>query len=141
MLSTYRGLSDKTSWDYIHVSGGMNNSVELVSNTMSEYQTLINEINQNKKSGAKLIIHQMTPALNAARWVGNETLYNAIQDSIAGIGPNAVNGADYVDTNIFTGELNDGAGSMKTIYDNGDHVHPNFAGAKIGAGIYNTYHV
>lgn len=129
-LAVWNAYANKTDHDIIIIQVGLNNMGANISDTLSQYQNLVNTVNSTKKAGAKVFISCMLPCKQ--RWVdlgmmpGAQSnwvaLNNAIMTTITGV--NKRN--DY-----HVSLLDDGSGNLAAAYDCGDHIHENLAGAEI----------
>lgn len=134
---------NKALYDWIVVEIGLNDvdPSEAASVALSRYQTLINNINSNKKSSCKIIVSCMTPCRQRLIDVYGETdgvtSYNkwlAMNSAIMGSGVNSITGVDYrIDKHVLY--LKDASGNLKAEYDTGDHVHENNTARAIIASV------
>lgn len=136
--------ANRATYDWIYVQIGLNDLdyTESAATALARYQTLINTINADKKSGAIVIVGTMLPP--KARLIAiygatnGATAYTKWQDmntAIMGSGANAITGVDYrVDGH--TEAMNDGNGNLSPVYGIGaaDGIHENDAGRKVIAG-------
>ena len=128
-LTAWNNHSLKTKYDYIIIQIGLNDMNTNISTTLSNYQNLINQVNLTKKQSAIVFISCMLPCKQRfidlglvngqSNWVA---LNNAIMTSITGVNKR---------NNYHVPLLDDGNGNLKAIYDCGDHIHENQAGADI----------
>jgi hypothetical protein len=98
--------------------------------TIARYQDLVNTINAGKKAEARVVTATLTPLKSTliAEWgpVDGLTGYNhwlAMNAAITGTGGNPVTGM-VASVNEHTDLITED-GSLKSIYDCGDHIHEN----------------
>lgn len=137
----------KANYDWIVVEVGLNDLdwTEAASVALGRYQTLIDSINANKKTTAKIVVASMTPCkqrlINVLGPTNGATAYQKWLDmntAIMGGGANAITGVDYR-TSIHTEALNDGTGNLALIYEipgTVDGIHETNAARKIIAESY-----
>ena len=129
-LTVWNNDTNKATYDIIIIQVGLNGMTSSTATAISDYQSLINKINTDKKIGAKVYISCMLPckqrfvdlsmATGQSNWVALNT---AIMDSTF----TGVDGRN----NYHVALLDDGVGNLAAAYDCGDHIHENQAGADI----------
>lgn len=136
----------KQSFDYILNLNGNNiiSYLSPIATSSEKYQTLMNNLIEDKRSDCKIICGTLTPAQSAyvAIYPGKdaEILANrqAMNEAIKGLGDNSVTGQDLLITSQTT-DMDDGAYSLKQIYQiPADTLHPNEAGRQVIATAFLT---
>lgn len=127
-LTKWNALTDKLSYDLVFIQIGLNDYPNSLATNISNYQNMVNTIRSGIHADALIIIAKMIPVKNAmavpveanqAKWVG-------LNAAIAGEGATPITGVDGRVT-AHVPILDDGAGSLKTIYvtQSFDPVHEN----------------
>jgi len=135
--------ANKATYDWVVIQVGLNdlNPAESAATALGRYQTMVNTINSDKKTGAQIIAVTMTPCkerLTDLYGAGGPTSYAKWQDmntAISGGGASPIAGVTYHVT-THTTTLNDGSGNLAATYDTGDHIHENNAARAIIACEY-----
>lgn len=126
-LTEWNNYSEKQNIDIIIVQVGLNDLNQSSSTIIANYQALIDQINATRKPGAKVVISCMSPAReNLSAWPNGYSNWLALNNAIM----TTITGADYRN-DYHVSIMSDGNGNLKSIYDCGDHVHENQAGADV----------
>lgn len=136
--------SERGNYDWIIVEVGLNDldPTESAATALARYQRLIDTINAQKKSSAKVLVATMTPVkqrmIDFYGATDGATAYQKwldMNNAIMGGQPNKITGVDYR-INNHTDAISDGNGNLATKYDMGDGVHENNAARAIIAAAY-----
>lgn len=138
--------ANKAQYDWIIVQIGLNDVGYTLPDAtiIGRVQDLVDQINTDKKAGAKLIIATMTPAHQ--RWIDLFGAVNgptahaqwaAVNEAIKGNGATPVT---WVDSRLsaHTDALGDVDGYLLPAYDHGDHIHENNPGRQVIAAVWHS---
>lgn len=132
--------ADKLLLDYVIVEVGLNdlNPAVATATTIAAYQDLIDTIRAGVSSSCLIMLQTMTPCYERFADVGydptlGQAKWVAVNDAIMGRGSSPITGAD-IREEAHTIALSmdvSGNAALATIYDNGDHIHPNKYGRSV----------
>jgi hypothetical protein len=129
--AAWEGDANRALYDWIVVEVGLNDLdyTESAATALARYQRLVDTINAQKKTGAKILVSTMTPCkqrlIDLYGGTNGLVAYQKwldMNNAISGGLPGKITGVDYRISN-HTIALNDGTGNMLPVYDLGDGVH------------------
>lgn len=129
-LNIWSNDPSKLLYDWVIIQVGLNDMMPNdAQGIIDNYQNLVNVVKSTSKESCKVIVSCMLPCKQ--RWIDLgwiygqqnwEALNNAIMTTIANVDGRI---------NQHVAILDDGEGNLKSIYDTGDHIHENLAGAQV----------
>lgn len=135
----WNAMSDRSQFDSVVIQVGLNDLApgESAATALARLQAFVDDVVALRPANCPLLIGQMTPCrqrlINIYGGTGGPVAYQKwldMNDAIAGIGPNAITGADGRIT-AHVSLLDDGSGNLAPAYDTGDGIHENNAGRQI----------
>ncbi len=132
--SAWNSYGGQATAEFVLIQVGVNDCLsyaEAASVAMARYQLLVDQIRADVGASVPIIISKMLPAkqrwidlLGATNGATAQIKFEAMNEAITGNGAFPVTGIDYRLTAHYDA-LDDGSGDLLTIYDSGDHIHPN----------------
>jgi lysophospholipase L1-like esterase len=128
----------------VFVQIGLNDldPAESAATAVGRLQSLITKIRADIAAASPIVLATMVPCRSRLISVYGGTngpiayaKWLSINESIAGIGANAITGVEYRVTS-HTAAMGDGAGNLAAAYDTGDGIHPNNAGRQVNANAW-----